>query len=170
MALPENGVHDPIVELPLDFHTLRQVRLYGNPTVNYQYLPPDQLTAARGEYYTIEGLVLRLASSVAPDAEVLVTYQQGLTPLGPRVISNWLLQNHPDAYLFGTLAEAEAFIANDERVPGWLARRDAAFTSILEEDRHARWAGGKLVMRADNMFPLRSSGSSGGSGNIAVEP
>ena len=39
---------------------------------------------------------------------------------------NWLLAKHPDAYLFGTLAEAELYIGHDERAPLWLQRREAA--------------------------------------------
>src|SRR5215207_173164 len=64
---------DVLVGLPLDFHTLRAIRMRGNPDLNYTYLPPDQLTAARGAYYTIEGLNLRLASAAGDD--LLVTYQ-----------------------------------------------------------------------------------------------
>ena len=174
-ALPANPIAPApadagtIVTLPLDYHTLRALRLRGNPTVNLSYLPPEQLTAADGPCYTIEGLTLRFASVLDPAAEILITYQTGITPLSPTVISNWLLQNHPDCYLFGVLAEGEGFIMNDERVGPVIARRDAAFASILEEDRHARYGGGKLVIRPDLVFPLRSSGrSSGGSGARGV--
>ena len=95
---------EQVVDLPDDFRSLRSLRLRGNPTVNLHYLPPDQLTAARGGYYTIEGLTLRFAEPLAETEEILVGYQQGLTPLGPSVLSNWLLREHPDAYLVGTLA------------------------------------------------------------------
>ena len=47
--------------------------------------------------------------------------------------------NHPDAYLFGILAEAELYIGHDERAPLWLQRREAAFASI--EQPTARPAG-----------------------------
>src|SRR4051812_5869043 len=141
-----------LVPLPLDFHTLRAIRLRGNPDVNYTYLPPDQMTASRGQHYTIEGLNLRLAAAAGDD--LLVTYQQGLTPLGPTVLTNWLLANHPDAYLFGVLVEAEAFVMNDERAPAWLARREAAFASVMAADAKARVGGGKLVIRAENVFPI----------------
>jgi len=155
-------VIDPVVALPDDFKSLRSIRLRGigssslepAPTVNLTYLPPDQLTASEAWYYTIEGLNLRFASALADTDEILITYQQGLTPLAPNVMSNWLLREHPDAYLFGALAELEAFVANDERVAGALARREAIFASILDEDRRSRVGGGKLVIRPDIAFPL----------------
>lgn len=33
--------------------------------------------------------------------------------------SNWLLINHPDAYLYGALCEAEGYILRDRRLPLW---------------------------------------------------
>jgi hypothetical protein len=62
-------------------------------------------------------------------------------PLSDAQPTNWLLQEHPDAYLYGTLANAEAFIGHDERIQLWLAAREAAFASIEQADRKARWAG-----------------------------
>ena len=163
IMLPIAGdeVVDPVVALPDDFKSLRSIRLrgvgpssLGPATVNLTYLPPDQLTASELGYYTIEGLGLRFSAALADTDEILITYQQGLTPLGPMVLSNWLLREHPDAYLFGTLAELEAFVANDERVGGALARREAVFNSILDEDRRSRVGGGKLMIRPDIAFPL----------------
>lgn len=65
----------------------------------------------------------------------------------------WLLTNHPDLYLFGTLVEAHAYIANDERIAMWMQRREASFASIQQADRRARWSGSVLVMRGDTGNP-----------------
>lgn len=72
---------------------------------------------------------------------------------GGAIASNWLLANHPDVYLFGSLVEAEMFIGNDERMPAWKQKREETFASIDLADRKARWSGSVLVMRTDTGNP-----------------
>lgn len=43
--------------------------------------------------------------------------------------SNWILDNHPDAYLFGALVEASAFMVEDERIGLWQSR----FNDVMDE-------------------------------------
>jgi hypothetical protein len=47
--------------------------------------------------------------------------------------TTWLLTNYPNAYLFGTFAEAEAFLGADDqdpRIAMWIQRRDQALERI----------------------------------------
>lgn len=67
--------------------------------------------------------------------------------------TNWLMINHPDCYLFGSLAEAEARIGNDERISLWLQRRDASLESVKLAALKARWGGSALVMRTATGTP-----------------
>lgn len=151
-----------IVHLPNDFRSLRSIRFTGgSPILNLYYMTPEQLNGACGNYFTIEGLDLRIAENVSYGPVITIGYMKGLTPLSNTVASNWLLENHPDAYLFGSLAESEAFVGNDERVSGWLARRENSFTSIIDADRHARWGGGALQMRPDTIT-MQGRTSNGG--------
>lgn len=76
-----------------------------------------------------------------------------LPGVGSGIQTNWLLTNHPDVYLFGSLAEAESYIGNDERVPLWMQRRESSLTSIMQADLKARWSGSVLVMRTDTGNP-----------------
>jgi len=52
--------------------------------------------------------------------------------------TNWLLTNYEDAYLYGSLMEAEAFIKNDERVPGWKILFDEVMTQLNELDERSQ--------------------------------
>jgi len=145
--------------LPDDFRELRSIRTTSaDPEINMRYLAPDQVTAAAstpssGKYFTIEGLRLRLSDPAGAGTVITIGYMQGLTPLSGTVPTNWLLKNHPDAYLFGALTEAEMFLANDDRVAGWLKRRDMALSSIIASDAEARWGGGGIQMRPDWQMP-----------------
>lgn len=55
----------------------------------------------------------------APDAAytVTMTYLRRLAPLSATNASNWLLEAHPDLYLYASLIEAEMRGWNDERFP-----------------------------------------------------
>jgi hypothetical protein len=146
---------DYVVPLPSDFRSLRSIRFSdADPIFNINYLTPEQLNMASRRFFTIEGLNLRLADIGGEHDTIRIGYMRGLTPLSASVPLNWLLQNCPDAYLFGSLVEAEAFIGNDDRAAGWLQRREAAFQSIKDADHDAKYGGGGLQMRPDWLLPV----------------
>lgn len=149
------------VALPSDFYELREITVaVGDADKVLVYTPPEQMDA---EYpsevqdesirFTIVGTDLRFKPVPDQAYTLTIDYMQGLTGLSNSVTTNWLLTNHPDAYLFGALAEAEAFIGHDERVTGWIARRDASLNSIMLSDAKARWSGGSMQMRTDTGNP-----------------
>lgn len=59
-----------------------------------------------------------------------IIYFAQLTPLSSSVASNTVLVEAPDAYLFGTLLQAEPYLANDERIPLWRTKFDAAIDQL----------------------------------------
>jgi hypothetical protein len=52
--------------------------------------------------------------------------------------TNYLLTNYPDVYLYGALAECEAHLRNDERVPMWKAMFDQGIAELNELDERGR--------------------------------
>lgn len=52
--------------------------------------------------------------------------------------TNWLLTNYPDAYLYGSLAECEMHVRNDERVPLWKTYFDDAIRELNSLDDRGR--------------------------------
>lgn len=65
--------------------------------------------------------------------------------------TNWLLTNHPDAYLFGALAEANAWLGDMGQAQYCIGRRDAAIQRALTADSRTR--GGTLRMDAALVRP-----------------
>ena len=59
--------------------------------------------------------------------------------------TNWLLTNAPDAYLFGSVAEAAMFIRDDTLLQMAIARRDAATDWVLKSDSRTKSA----ILRVD---------------------
>jgi hypothetical protein len=153
-----------ICELPVDFARLRRASLDdGRPL---EYVPPSSSwPGAGGRYFTIVGggdgscstgggaTLELMPSSSWGDMPVVITYRRGLPPLSDSAPTNWLLAEHPDTYLFGSLVEAEAFIGADERAVAWGQRREMAFNSIEAHDHRRRWPGAPLQMRTGVATP-----------------
>lgn len=52
--------------------------------------------------------------------------------------TNWLLTNHPDIYLYGSMAEAEMFFRNRENVGGWKMMFEEAIRDLNRLDERTR--------------------------------
>jgi len=165
--------------LPQDCWAIRSVALNG---LQLQFMPPgSEVFSQPGgspRYYSLLGYNqgaedgqggqwLEFWLFVGPTAggTIELMYQVGVPPLGATRPTNWLLETHPDAYTFGTLAEAELYIGHDERAPMWLQRRDAVFASIEAFDRKTRWAG-PMQIRAHGI----QTGAGSASGGAAPAP
>ena len=149
------------VALPSDFGEMREIKITdSSDDETLKFAPPAQMDEAYASLttdepilYTIEGTNLRLKPVPDTAYSITILYMQTLPALSNSATTNWLLTHHPDAYLFGTLAEAEAFIGDDPRFPLWKQRRDEVFASILVSDEVARWSGGPLIMKTDTGNP-----------------
>jgi len=144
-----------IFPLPCDFHSLRRVMYDGQ---GLRYHPPyivDDMTEGPGRplWYTLEGLQLRIAPPPDTELGLVIDYIQGLPALSSRVASNWLLETAPDLYLYGSLACAEGYIGNDERVAGWLQMREAGFERVRRAGIQAMTGGSPLRVRVIGETP-----------------
>jgi hypothetical protein len=73
-----------------------------------------------------------------------LSYYQKLPPLSAGL--NWLFQDHPDVYLWGSLAEAAGFTRDDNDLQKWVARRDAVFEEIETLDKRDGKLGGIRII------------------------
>jgi hypothetical protein len=138
------------ISLPSDFISMRWVRLSsvtGRPRL--QYLAPiamDELRTSSDDvpdqpaYFTILSAEIELLPTPDQDYSIEMVYRQQLPALSNTNTSNWLLQIAPDAYLYGSLCEAAAFIQNDERVPMWEAKYKAALAELESVNESAAFA------------------------------
>ena len=139
--------------LPTDYLSTKRLTWTGSPLVELTYAHPSYLLAlypttdqGTPAHYTIEGTSVKVRP--VNDTSLQILYVQKTAAVSGTL--NWLFTKHPDAYLFGSLAEAEAFGINDERFPMWKARRDEAFGEILGQDFNNR---GNMAMRVMGATP-----------------
>jgi hypothetical protein len=122
-ALSATVANAGVIALPTDFKKVRSVNYgTGNDALVLAQLSPDDFkdrflgtTAGPPEAYAIAGN--RIWFGPTPDATYSLTchYVQGLQSLSQSNQTNWLIEEHPDVYFFGTLMYAELDGWNDER-------------------------------------------------------
>jgi hypothetical protein len=98
--------------------------------------------------YAIEGTQIILAPSpdgISNSNTLTITGYNTLPPLdGVTNLSNWLLAAHPDAYLYGALTEAAAYLRDDEHLGLWRAALDDVIEDILKESTQRKIPMGPL--------------------------
>jgi hypothetical protein len=69
-------------------------------------------------------------------------------------LTNWLLTNAPDAYLFSALAEGAGYVRNSEDQAYWFTRMNSVIDDLENLDARSR---GKAELRPDPQLSGRSS-------------
>lgn len=138
------------VSLPADFISLRSLASPDGGTLDY--LTTEQLDAryssedeAEPRSYTISDSTLLLAP--VPDAVYALTlrYRATLLPLIDNG-ANWLLTNHPDAYVCGAMIYVCRYTKNRADLPVW----EAGYADAVRAINASTWnAPGPLVVRTD---------------------
>ena len=131
------------VSLPSDYNGLRSLHLddHGPLTqlgpVDFQQRWADD-NRGEPENFAIFGNVLHFGPM--PDAAytATMTYLRKLSGLSSTNTTNWLLEMHPDLYLYGALVQAEFRGWNDDRLPMLGALVDNTIASINKHDARKR--------------------------------
>lgn len=70
-----------------------------------------------------------------------ILYYATVNPLNDSNTSNWVLQYHPDAYLYGALVHSSPYLQDDARISTWAALYQKAVDNINSESASARNSG-----------------------------
>jgi hypothetical protein len=145
---PANGV----TALPADYLMWRRLTFTGNPRQELAYVEPSWLQAAYPDQptgvprsFTIEGGNIETMPLDPANTPLELVYFQQIPALAVNS-TNWLMNTHPDLYLFGALAEAQAYAVNVETAALWKARRDELFDEIERLSNKSRGSSAIRVM------------------------
>lgn len=132
---------DGTVEIPTDFLEMREMHFQGNPPITLEYQSPDKFfrnqistTSGLPFYYTIIGYEFQFAPTPDNSQTLQLLYYAEPTFISSTVASNLYLANYPDALLYAALAEAEAWLMNDEKIQKWATMYDRAIGNIMSSD------------------------------------
>ena len=138
--------------LPGGFYQIRAIFVADGDDTPLGQVSVDTIKAAREvtgrpTRYAIFGDILLFDPQVDKAYVVTISYYEAIPPLGSFNTSNWLLEKHPDAYLYGALVQAEAMLGNDERTLLWKSALDEVLDEIARTGLRQLHSGGPLVMR-----------------------
>ena len=130
------------VALPTRFAEARRVILNDRPQ---RYVTPEEWTRQENyvtDRYTILGQNFLFQGS----GDYQIDYYQWFAALSGASDTNWLLTNHPDVYLFASLAEAAVWTRDDPMI--WVQRYQAALEKLRKAERNMT---GPLVIRPETV-------------------
>lgn len=129
--------------LSLKTQTQRATLRYVTPTQFDDEF--SQVASGMPAAYTIVAGQYRVVPAPSSGTVTRLIYWKRIPPLNINS-TNWLLENYPQAYLYGSLYHAEPYLKNDERIMIWKQMLEDTVQSIMEENEHAQYPG-PLIMR-----------------------
>jgi hypothetical protein len=135
------------VKLPDDFLGMRNIDLLTDPITpmsykNLQNLDIHRASFATGKpiYYSIMQNNIEFAPVPDGAYTIEIVYYQKIPDLST-FSTNWLLANHPDAYLYGALMHSAPYLQADERVGLWAGKYAQIIQQITSSDEKAKFSG-----------------------------
>lgn len=148
---------DEFISLPTDLRKIRLVKTNTSPVEVLEYATPstyyDTYSATAGgnpEIYTVIGTELALRPIPSSVITIEIIYSQDIASLSDSNTSNTILARHPDAYLYGSLAQAHIFLLDEARATQYDALFSRAMNEIRRDNENA-FFGGPLAMRSEYM-------------------
>ena len=92
-------------------------------------------------YYALTAGEIELFPTPSAVTATELYYYSKIDGLSDSNTSNWLLENHPDAYLYGALVHSAPYLADDARVAVWASLYQNAISSINAESETVKFGG-----------------------------
>lgn len=144
---------DSFLALPDDFLELRSIHIEGDPNKRIEQVTPKRLidsnlstTASVPKMVAISDGQFRFGPSTDGTRTIEIIYY-GKIPTLLSNSTNWLLDSHPDLYLWGALRGMDIFEGNDERATRFTNFMEITFSEIHENSDKQRYGSGPLVQR-----------------------
>lgn len=147
------------VALPSDFLEMLNVELTStDPPKRLLYATSDRSDDFRQQksnkvgvpiYYTIEGSAIQLNPTPDINYTIQMSYYKDIPALSAVADSgsNWLLETHPDIYLYGALVQASPYLMDPQSAQMWDGLLARAMQELRISDDNSRYAGGTLTMK-----------------------
>lgn len=107
----------------------------------------DDSSTSGPYYYSMEGGFFRLYPTPAEDTEAEILYIKKIPSLTDAATTNWLLTNHPDVYLYGSLIQSAPYLKDDNRMGVWASLFQGAVQAINQSSDDAKYSGSGLRIK-----------------------
>lgn len=150
------SLDDQYSRVPSDWIETIRFYLTGNGTselilasrsdlLNRRELAND--TGGTPRYYTMSDGAFEVYPTSNGNFTAELLYYGKTDALSNSVTTNWLLTDHPDVYLYGSLVHASAFMGEDNRIQVWNTMYQTALDQVNGSSEAARYSGSGLRMK-----------------------
>jgi hypothetical protein len=140
------------IAIPDRFLEMRNLQLDTTPITSLEYMTPEIMDKRYGGvqgkplFYAVIADQIQIAPVPASDYVIEMVYYRAFDPLS--TVTNWLFDNHPDAYLYGAMMEAAPYMKDDKAIARWAAFYNPIMDDLMKENDRLRWSGSAMAMRA----------------------
>lgn len=141
------------LSLPVDMREVREVKLNTTPLTVLSYYSPvalDEKFASNGQGkplgYSIIGDEIKMRPIPDTTYQMEIVYIGTIDALSATNQTNNILTRSPDAYLYGALAEAYAYLLDEQRAAQYMQRFNLAIEEIKVDEQRAHYGTGSLAM------------------------
>ena len=145
--------------VPSDFMELVSARRNDGDKITLAYLSDDtqskywQGVAGEPRYITVVGNTtagtenFRFGPPPNGAYTLTIEYNARVAFFANDAATNWIMTDHPDLYLYGSLLQAVGYIKDDARVGLWQSAFSAALQSVKGQGARARWGANSMSAR-----------------------
>ena len=142
------------VALPSDFLEIENISLLASPERQLSYATVEQMDSvypnggpgAMPSLYTIEGDNILLGPTPDGVYAVSLLYYARFPSLSAAP-SNWLMTNHPTAYLYASLMQASIYLKDKSGAAEYKALYDEIKADLQKQDDRSQHSGSTLRVR-----------------------
>tara|TARA_R110002073_G_scaffold64242_2_gene161007 strand:+ start:1445 stop:2068 length:624 start_codon:yes stop_codon:yes gene_type:complete len=137
-------------DVPGDFLEVIRFGVTGDNNSTLEMISQSQMldrrmqngnTSGSPRYYALTAGEIELFPSPSAITSTELYYYSKIDPLSDSTASNWMLANHPDAYLYGSLVHSAPYLSDDSRITMWAALYQAAIDAINAESESVKFGG-----------------------------
>lgn len=146
---------DEYIALPTDLREARSITLATDPKTVLTYYSPTSLDSTYSSGgsgkplgFSIVGGEMKLRPIPDSSYTAEIIYVGGLSALSDSNLTNVVLTRHPDAYLYGALAEAYAYLLDETRASQYMQRFSMAIDEIKVDEQRAHYGTGSLQIQS----------------------
>ena len=99
------------------------------------------------QFYAIVGETLELVPRPSAEVTLELTYYSKIPALTASNLTNWLIDEYPDLYLYAVAKQACVFLMDDERLTVYAALFTAQLNALKAEQERVKFAGGSLTVK-----------------------
>jgi len=104
-------------------------------------------TSGKPAYYAITAGEIEVYPVPDGTYDAELYYYSTIPALSDSNTSNWLLDNHADAYLYGALVHSAPYLKDDARIQVWAALYQNAISAINAESESSKFGGSGRRMK-----------------------